>query len=131
MRKCDALLALAFVLAAAPGRAGGEPVRHTANGLLAIDSSDPGRAAPVGAITGLLPGESVVAIDFRPATGNLYGLALVPIGPAFGGRRYTIDPRTAAATPVGGVLPPGTLAPRSASTSTRSPTCSGSSATPA
>lgn len=42
-------------------------------------------------VTGLQPGEAIVDIDFRPATGQLYGLSNAS-------RLYTIDPATGAAT---------------------------------
>src|SRR5438067_441277 len=82
----------------------------TDNGLLTFDSASPGKAARIGTITGLIPGESVVGIDFRPETGQLYSLSLVPVGPTFFGRLSVIDTVTAAATPLGGRLDPGTLA---------------------
>src|SRR4029077_16683777 len=58
----------------------------TDNSLLTFDSGSPANATRIGPITGLLPGESVVGIDFRPATGQLYSLSLMPIGPTFFGR---------------------------------------------
>lgn len=48
-------------------------------------------------IVGLAPAEQLVGIDFRPATGRLYGLGTV----AQLGQLYTIDPETAIATIVG------------------------------
>jgi hypothetical protein len=54
----------------------------------------PDNAVDIGAITGLDPGDAaIVAIDFRVQDGLLYGLG-------DGGGLYTIDPATAAATPV-------------------------------
>ncbi|WP_435018062.1 DUF4394 domain-containing protein [Tundrisphaera sp. TA3] len=44
-------------------------------------------------ITGLASGESILDLDFRPSTGQLYGLG--------NGRLYTINPLTGAATQVG------------------------------
>jgi hypothetical protein len=106
MRPFLALFALASIFLGAPGRAGAEFIfaLTTDNGLLSFDSSSPGATTFVGTIAGLRPDESFVGIDFRPATGALYGLSLVPVGPTFFGQLYTIDTRTAAATPVGGPL---------------------------
>lgn len=45
-------------------------------GLLTVDSSAPGKpASPLYFINGLGTGESLLAIDFRPLTGQLYGLS--------------------------------------------------------
>ena len=66
----------------------------TTNVLLGFDSATPGTVTTIGAITGLQAGESIVAIDLRPATGQLYGLGSTS-------RLYTINPATAAATQVG------------------------------
>src|SRR5262249_11577880 len=45
-------------------------------------------------ITGLQPGEQIESFDFRPKTGQLYGISSQD-------RIYTIDPATAVATQVG------------------------------
>jgi hypothetical protein len=45
-------------------------------------------------ISGLQSGEKILAIDFRPATGQLYGVGST-------GRLYVINPRTGAATMIG------------------------------
>src|SRR5262245_65173573 len=66
----------------------------TDNRLLAFDSSSPGTLQGTLPITGLQTGESVVGIDFRPATSQLYGLGS-------SNRLYTINPTSGAATPVG------------------------------
>lgn len=54
-------------------------------------------------ISGLQPGESLTAIDFRPATGELYGLGKIPItmGSSPQVRLYTLNTTTGAATQVG------------------------------
>src|SRR5437588_12791835 len=95
----------------APQHAGAETIFAvtTTNGLLRFDSASPEKTSVIGTISGLIPGEAVVGIDFRPATGQLFGLSLVPVGPTFAGRLSLIDTTTAAATPVGATLPPGTL----------------------
>ena len=62
-------------------------------------TTDPTTAAPgtilhKTAITGLVGSDSIVGIDFRPGTGELFGLGS-------GSRLYVIDPVTAVATQVG------------------------------
>jgi hypothetical protein len=64
------------------------------NKLLRFRSDTPGTVTVVGAVTGLQPGEQIVSIDARPATGQLY--ALGKVGGA--GRLYVINTTTAAAT---------------------------------
>jgi hypothetical protein len=49
-------------------------------------------------ITGLLPGEHIAGIDYRPSTGVLYGVGVVESGEA---RLYTINTITGFATRVG------------------------------
>lgn len=86
--------------------AGGEPIRGLAlagtarptalaltsdNRLAAFDLRTPNTFTSNTAITGLAPGENILGIDFRPRDGMLYGLAT-------GGKLYTIDPATGAAT---------------------------------
>ncbi len=46
----------------------------TNNHLLAFDSSSPGTIQASVPITGLQTGESILGIDYRPGTGQLYGL---------------------------------------------------------
>lgn len=62
--------------------------------LFHFDSATPGTLLSGGAIGGLPLGESLLAIDFRPATGELYGLGSAS-------RLYTIDTTTKQATQVG------------------------------
>ncbi len=64
------------------------------NALVSFDSTSPGALAGSVAITGLGVGESLLGIDLRPATGQLYGLGSQS-------RLYTIDPLTGVATGVG------------------------------
>jgi hypothetical protein len=66
----------------------------TGNRLLRFDEATPGSIQTQSQITGLQSGESVLGIDFRPATGQLYALGSTS-------RIYTIDPATGAATEVG------------------------------
>ncbi|MES3039621.1 MAG: DUF4394 domain-containing protein [Pseudomonadota bacterium] len=50
-------------------------------------------------ITGITTGESLVGIDFRPATGQLYALGVNPT--ANNGTIYRLDPQSGAATAIG------------------------------
>lgn len=65
-----------------------------ANALLRIDSATPGTIQTSVTVTGLSAGENLLAIDFRPATGLLFGLGS-------GNHLYTINTATGAATAVG------------------------------
>lgn len=64
---------------------------NTANELVRFNSASPGTVVTVGTITGMQTGESVVGIDFRPATGELYVLGS-------NSRLYILNRNTAAAT---------------------------------
>jgi hypothetical protein len=64
---------------------------NTANELLRFSSASPGTVTTVGTISGLQPGENILGIDFRPATGELYALGS-------NGRLYIINRNTAAAS---------------------------------
>ncbi len=66
------------------------------NVLLGFDAATPGTVAPR-PITGLQPGETIVGIDVRPATGEVIGIGLTGTS----GRVYRIDPATAGATQLG------------------------------
>ncbi|MDQ6911518.1 MAG: DUF4394 domain-containing protein [Verrucomicrobiota bacterium] len=71
-------------------------------GLFSFDSATPGTATAPVAVTGLGT-YSLAAIDFRPATGQLYGLAFRP-AQQFGSDSFqlcTVNPQTAVATLVG------------------------------
>ncbi|HEX7176703.1 MAG TPA: DUF4394 domain-containing protein [Pyrinomonadaceae bacterium] len=59
------------------------------NRLVQFDSSSPGTIISSGLVTGIIPGDRLIAIDFRPATGQLYGFST-------GDRLYVIDPQTRA-----------------------------------
>jgi Domain of unknown function (DUF4394) len=67
---------------------------RTDNRLVRFDSATPGTLTGDAAITGLQSGEAILALDCRPATGQLLGLGSA-------NRLYAIDPATAAATEVG------------------------------
>lgn len=66
--------------------------------LVRFNSATPGTVTNV-AVTGLAAGETLVGIDFRPATGQLFGLAVNPAADT--GTVVILDPQTGAATPVG------------------------------
>ena len=63
------------------------------NNLVSFSLATPGTVSPT-PITGLVAGDTIVGIDFRPATGGLYALGS-------GSRLYTINTATGAATQVG------------------------------
>lgn len=63
------------------------------NQLVRFNVSAPGTITTVGPITGLQGGETVLGIDFRPATGELFALGS-------SSRLYTINKSTGAATAV-------------------------------
>lgn len=67
----------------------------TTNQLVRFNSTRPNTILGTVPVSGTQPGENLVGIDFRPATGRLYG-----IGSA--SRLYTIDTATGIATQVGG-----------------------------
>src|SRR5262245_25746397 len=63
---------------------------HDGNELVRFDSATPATTTAT-AVTGLMPAETLVGIDFRPADGKLYGLTDQ-------GRLYSIATSTGAAT---------------------------------
>src|SRR5688572_14731650 len=62
--------------------------------LVTFDTATPGTASAPVAVTGLTGPETLVGIDFRPATGQLFGLGST-------GQIYTINRTSGAATAVG------------------------------
>ncbi|HET9503047.1 MAG TPA: DUF4394 domain-containing protein [Hymenobacter sp.] len=71
----------------------------TNNSLLSFYSGTPGFINSAVAITGIATGQTLVGTDFRPNTGQLFGLGYnTSTGES---RLYTIDLTTAVATPVG------------------------------
>jgi hypothetical protein len=64
------------------------------NRLITFDSATPGTAIETVTITGLGTGENLVGIDYRPATGTLYGLSTAS-------RVYAINSDTGVATAIG------------------------------
>lgn len=78
-----------LVAATSPAPAQSILVGLTTRNTLAFISDDGGPAIPGPSIGGLLEGESVVAIDFRPFTGELYALAR---GTSETGRLLIVNP---------------------------------------
>ena len=66
----------------------------TANTLLRFDSAAPGTILSTTAVSGLQVGENILGIDFRPASGQLFGLGSTS-------RLYTLDLTSGVATQVG------------------------------
>lgn len=64
------------------------------NVLLTLDAGRPGVVESSQAISGLAPGETLTGLDYRPSTGELYGLGTTS-------RLYRIDAATGAAVAVG------------------------------
>ena len=69
------------------------------NNFSLFHSASPGTVDRNLAITGLLAGDRIVGIDFRPADGKLYGVGT-------DSRVYTVDTVTAVASPVGVTFTP-------------------------
>ncbi|HEY8563137.1 MAG TPA: DUF4394 domain-containing protein [Pyrinomonadaceae bacterium] len=72
---------------------------NASNELVRFDSAAPGTVSTVGAISGLQPGENILGIDFRPATGQLYALGSAS-------RLYVINKTTGAAVFVAALSTP-------------------------
>lgn len=91
-----ALAAALATAALASGRVEAELLTGvtTTNVLETFDSGAPGTILTSVSVTGLQSGETLLGIDFRPATGTLYGLGSTS-------RLYTINTTTGAATQVG------------------------------
>ncbi|MGQ0626637.1 MAG: DUF4394 domain-containing protein [Phycisphaerales bacterium] len=68
--------------------------------LVSFDSASPGTAAVIGALTGTTPNHQVTAIDFRPATGELYALS-IDFTTGTSAQLYTVNLATGALTTVG------------------------------
>jgi Domain of unknown function (DUF4394) len=69
------------------------------NQIVTFDTSTPGTLTSIVAITGLQPGENGLAIDLRPATGQIYLLGSTS-------RVYVLNPVTGIATAVGAPFTP-------------------------
>ncbi len=69
------------------------------NVLLAFDNAGEGATFSSQGVTGLQPGEQILAIDFRPSSGQLFALGS-------SSRTYVVDPVTGAAATVGRAFTP-------------------------
>ena len=94
------VLSCLAILPAAARPIVGVTVTGTTNQLIQFDSAAPGTAS-VASIGGLVSGDVIEGIDFRPSNGVLYALVITHTVGADTGRIYTIDIATAAATVVG------------------------------
>src|SRR4051812_23570760 len=68
-------------------------INNANNNLVRFDSATPGTIVQV-PVTGMIAGDTIVGLDFRPMDGKLFALGL-------GSRLYIIDPATGVATQVG------------------------------
>lgn len=84
---------LAALTVAAPARAATLVGLVGGTQLTQFDSATPGSPGAPVQIAGLQQNETILGIDFRPATGQLYGLGSTCT-------LYTLNPATGAATPV-------------------------------
>ena len=96
--------AAALLLAAVPARAqvAGQTVLglvQGANSLVRFDAATPGVVSAPLPVTGLAAGDTLKAIDFRPANGLLYAIATDASNTFV--RTYTVNPATGAAAAVG------------------------------
>jgi hypothetical protein len=70
--------------------------------LLSFTATDPGAILVRTAITGVASGETLVGLDFRPSTGELFGLGYDVSTQT--GRLYVLNLTTAVATPLGAAI---------------------------
>jgi Domain of unknown function (DUF4394) len=100
---CASVLAIAMLAAPATAQSVAQPilglVRDT-NSLVHFSTMTGGALAPPLAVTGLVAGDTLRAIDYRPVNGLLYAIATDGSNAAV--RTYTINPATGVATVVGG-----------------------------
>ena len=69
------------------------------NQLIRFNSTNPNRLKDIRSITGLPPGQTLQGIDFRPATGDLYGVGSNSVV-------YRVNPRTGIAVAEGPAFTP-------------------------
>ena len=99
MKRLFALVVLSVGVLAAPRPAAAEAIfaLRTANQIFSFDSATPGSITSPLTVTGLLPGTTLVGIDFRPAgAGQLVGVGQTGAS----GAVYTINTATGAATQI-------------------------------
>jgi MYXO-CTERM domain-containing protein len=71
-------------------------------GLVRFDSATPGTVTTIGSFSGVVAGQALRSIDFRPADGQLYALSSgTTAGTAALAQLYTVNLATAALTKVG------------------------------
>lgn len=97
-------LVLPLVLAAAPASAAVPAldafgITAAGTGLVTLSTSTPGAVSAPKPITGLQAGETILGIDVRPTTGQLFALGSTS-------RLYVLSPQTGAATAVGAPFVP-------------------------
>lgn len=99
------LLVMGIVLASA-GIAQAAPTifayNATNNSLISFDALTPGNLTSNVPLTGLAAGESLIGIDYRPATGTLYSVAIS----ATTSRVVTVNPTSGVVTAVGAGFTP-------------------------
>jgi hypothetical protein len=108
----SALVAMVFLLpvssslvASAAAQTSTQPAVGLVDGtntLIRFDAAAPATLGASMTVTGLASGETLAGIDYRPATGALYGFAVDGSGAVV--RVYTINLMTGAATAVGGTV---------------------------
>lgn len=97
-----AFLGLAALVPSAGAQAVGQPVLglvQGTNSLVRFTTATPSTVGTPVAITGLAAGDTLKAIDYRPANGMLYGIATDVTNTNV--RTYVINPTTGAATAIG------------------------------
>jgi hypothetical protein len=100
----------AFAVGAAPAQAATAVGLTGGNTLIQFDTATPGTITSTTAVTGLGAAQTLRGLDVRPATGQLYGVA-VTTGSANNSAIsvYVIDPTTGQATPSVASIPVGNL----------------------
>jgi len=107
------LLVILGLSAPAAAQTTGQPVLALLQGtntLVRFTTATPGTLDPAVIVTGLIAGDTLRAIDYRPLNGQLYGLATDASNAVV--RLYTINATTGVATAVGSsvtLATPGTL----------------------
>src|SRR3954469_20317350 len=98
MKLCPKLLFIFPVVLGFSAQASPIMALSTGNQLLLIDSAAPGTVLRTVSVTGLQSGEVLHGIDYRPASGELYGLGSSNL--------YVLNTNTGFASPVvGGAFP--------------------------
>ncbi len=72
-----------------------------ANSLVSFDSANPSGFTTIGAMSGVVSGQTLRAIDFRPASGTLYALSSSSSSTGGLAQLYTVNLATGALTTVG------------------------------